>query len=140
MSKQLRALLERKNKALAAAKSINDKAATERRDLTDDERVKVDAHLTEIATLNGDIERQRTLDAAEASMAGVDVRDDAHITVDGPNVLKDPKWGFKSFGEFSREVKEASVPGGKRSERLSLVAAAPSTYGNESVGQDGGFL
>ncbi|MGH6959460.1 MAG: phage major capsid protein, partial [Dongiaceae bacterium] len=140
MSKQLRALLERKNKAVAAAKALNDEAATEKRDLTDEERTQVDAHLAGIATLNGDIERQRALDSAEASMAGVDVASDSRVTVDGPNVLKDPKWGFSSFGEYCREVKAAGQPGGSPSERLALVAAAPSTYGSEGSGQDGGFL
>lgn len=138
MSKQLRALLERKQKALAAANAINGKAQTEGREPTDEERTQLDAHLAEINKLNGDIERQRQLDAAEASMTGVTVSGPAGVTNPEPNVQQDPRRGFASFGEFASDVRAAS----RRANRVvseRLMAAAPTTAANESVGEDGGY-
>jgi HK97 family phage major capsid protein len=140
MSKQLRALLERKQKALAAANAINGKAASESREPTEEERTQLDTHLTEINKLNGDIERQRQLDAAEASMTGITVSGPDAVTVGDPNVLQDPKRGFPSFGEFAADVRAASRKANRVvSERLAIMAAAPTTAANESVGEDGGY-
>lgn len=140
MSKQLRALLERKQKALQAANALNGTAQTEGRELTDVERTQLDAHIAEINKLNGDIERQRQLDAAEASMTGVTVSGPGGISNPEPNVLNDPKRGFASFGEFAGDVRAASRKANRVvSERLQLVAAAPTTAANESVGEDGGY-
>jgi HK97 family phage major capsid protein len=47
----------------------------------------------------------------------------------------DPRRGYASFGEFARDVAQASL-GDSVPQRL---AATPSTYGNESSGADGGF-
>lgn len=140
MNKQLRALMERKQKALAAAKAITAQAESEKRELTDEERTQFDAHATQIETLNGDISRQQALIAAEASMAGVDLN--TPITGGAPAAEQDPRRGFRSFGEFAAVVRTAGQPGGMgvQDERLRMMAAAPSTYGNESVGADGGYL
>ncbi len=138
MSKKLRALLERKTKALAAANAITSQAEKDgNRDLTAEERTETDTILASINTLNGDIERQRQLDTAEASLAGVEVTDVASVTSAVPAVLKDPKRGFASLGEFSLEVRRAAAQNGSISDRLR--AAAPSAYGAEGVGADGGF-
>lgn len=47
------------------------------------------------------------------------------------------KWGFRHFGEFAVSVRNACARGGTVDSRL--VANAPTTYGQEGVGADGGF-
>ena len=47
------------------------------------------------------------------------------------------KWGFRSSGEFLAAVLKSSAKGGSIDPRL--VANAPTTYGQEGVGADGGF-
>ncbi len=46
-------------------------------------------------------------------------------------------WGWRSFGEFGQGVAQASMRGGKIDPRL--IANAPTTYGNEGSGPDGGY-
>jgi HK97 family phage major capsid protein len=54
--------------------------------------------------------------------------------------LEDPgKWGFRTMGEFAAAVRVGSSKGGVTDPRL-VANAAPSTYGTEGVGADGGFL
>lgn len=45
--------------------------------------------------------------------------------------------GFNSFGDFARHVMIAGLKGGSVDPRL--IAAAPTTYGTEGVGADGGY-
>ena len=91
-------------------------------------RGELDAHLAEINTLNSDIERQRQLDAAEASMAGVVVSGPAGVVVGDPAVVQDPRRGYSHFGEFAADVRAATRKANPIvSERLALCAAAPST-------------
>ncbi|KKN27508.1 hypothetical protein LCGC14_0863920 [marine sediment metagenome] len=51
--------------------------------------------------------------------------------------LKDPKCGWRSFGEYAHGVIEGSRPGARPDERL--LRAALTTFGSEGVGADGGF-
>lgn len=57
------------------------------------------------------------------------------ISGGAPNLLKDPKRGFRHFGEFAHAVinKQESDP------RLRIIASAPTTFGDEGTGADGGF-
>lgn len=48
------------------------------------------------------------------------------------------KWGFRGLGEFAQCVRNAQRQGGYVDPRL--VMNAPTTYSQESVGADGGFL
>jgi len=62
------------------------------------------------------------------------------IKVGNPNVLSDPKRGYKHAGEFFRDVVQASGEAKVMSERLNIVQKATlSTFGSEGVGVDGGF-
>ncbi len=134
MTKKLRALIERKTKLITDARAIDKAAEAASRDFTDEERSQSAGLLTQLEALNGDIDRERALMAAEASASGLVISDDASVTGAEPNILKDPKRGFHSFGDFAASVRT-------RDPRLgALSAAAPSTYGNESVGADGGYL
>ena len=51
------------------------------------------------------------------------------------NIEADPKRGFATFGEFARSVARSTT----RGEVDARFAAAPTTFGNESSGADGGF-
>lgn len=137
MSKQLRELQARKAKQVAAMRAITDKAAAESRDLTDDEAAAFDAEREALARTNAAISREEALIEAERS-AGVQIPDGAHITVT-ENIERDPKRGFKSFGEFAAAVKAGAGRGAAIDDRLQIGAAAPGTYGNEASGADGGF-
>lgn len=141
MNKALRALLQRKASAVEAARQINDMAASESRDLTDDEQAQIDAHLKSAEALNASIEREQRLIEAERAMAGtaLELPEGATIGAVEPNVLSDPRRGFGSMGDFLGAVRRASLRPNAIDERLSLSAAA-STYANETVGADGGFL
>lgn len=133
MNPRLRALLERKQKALDAAKAISQKAEKEGRDLTEEERKQYDAHLADVDMLNGDIHREQKLIEAERAAPG--------IPSAVARVEEDPRRGFQSYGEFCIAVRQAALPGGAVDDRLrAMHAAAPSTYGNEGSGADGGWL
>lgn len=47
------------------------------------------------------------------------------------------QWGWQSFGQFAKAVSNATKSGGRIDPRL--VANAPTSYGQEGVGADGGF-
>ncbi|WP_291996744.1 phage major capsid protein [Candidatus Accumulibacter sp. ACC012] len=139
MSKQLRELQARKTTLVKEARGLTDLAASESRDLTDDEVTAFDALRARIDAASAAIDREAALIADEARI-GVD-----HVI--GPIVTDnreaDPRRGFGSVGEFMQAVYQADKPGQSIDARLLLGgigAAAPSNYGNEAVGQDGGFL
>ncbi len=138
-TKKLRALLERKTEIVSRARAINDAATAEDRDLTDDEATAYDALMSELDGVNASIEREQRLIEEELSVGALEVRDGASITGGTPRVEEDPRRGFESFGEFAMAVRSAFSEHAV-DDRLRIGAAAPSTYGNEGVGADGGFL
>lgn len=136
MNKELRALLERKQKAAAKARALVDAAKADGRDLSAEEQTAFDATMADIERLNASIKREEALIEAERTAAAIP---DGPISGGAPRIEQDPKRGFKSFGEFASAV--AAVPiKHSMDERLKIGAAAPSTYGNEGTGADGGFL
>lgn len=138
--KQLRQALSDKK---AEGKKVLDAADADGRDLNDDEVERLEA-------INGEVEDlQKQLEQAEAEadkqarqallraqMGGqrIEVGDDRRTL--------DPTAGFSNFGEFALAVKRASPgrPGGPQYDERLGYGAAPTTYGNEGAGQDGGFL
>lgn len=136
MTKELRALLERKEKAAQKARAALDAAKADGRiDLNAEEQASYDAAMTEIEKIASAIDREQKLIEAERSAVSFE----GPITGGAPRVEQDPKRGFKSFGEFAAAV--AAVPTKHAVDpRLTIGAAAPSTYGNEGTGADGGFL
>ena len=136
MSKQLRALQARKSALVKEARALTDLAATESRDMTDAEVTAFDALRGKIDAASASIDREATLIAEEARLSasnalGVVVADNREL---------DPKRGFASIGEFMQAVYLSQKPGKSMDERLFIGAAAPTSFGNESAGQDGGFL
>jgi HK97 family phage major capsid protein len=138
MNAALRALLERRQQAVAAAKAITDGAAAATRDLTAEERTNVDAHLASITTIDADIARQRAIIEAERGAQTIAVGDGARVT---NNLAEDPRGGFQNFAQFAQHVRQANPANNNVSRELAAWnAAAPSTYGNEGNMADGGFL
>ena len=141
MNKKMRELLARKSQHVTAMRALTDAASAAGRDLTDDEANKFDDLKAQLNAATGAIDREQLLIDAERS-AGVVIPDDAVITT-SENVAADPKRGFKSFGDFAKAVigaGKAAKAGGSIDQRLMIGAAAPTTFGSEAVGADGGFM
>lgn len=136
MNKKMRALLAQKSSLVTSMRAITDTAAAAGRDLSEDEVGKFDGLKAQLESTNAAIAREQLLIDEEKS-AGVFVPDNAHIT-STDNRAADPTRGFSSMGEFYRAVARAGM-GAAFDERLSINAASPSTYSNESSGADGGF-
>lgn len=139
MSKVIRGLQQRRAALVADARLLLDAARNAgSTDLSAEQQTKYDALREQIAGFDRAIAREQEMEDAEAA-SGVVVRDDAVISVT-QNAAADPKRGFKHFGDFAQSVINAARHNGALDERLTIDAAAPATYGNESSGQDGGFL
>jgi HK97 family phage major capsid protein len=152
MSARLRHLQSQKTATVAAMRSITEAAAAEDRDLSPEEQSAFDLHKTKIQTLNASIEREQLLAVEEAGLsaalpaghtsAAVAVAAHSTISVED-NTEKDPRRGFASFGEYARAVMGASVSvrsGSAVDHRLMPLASAPSSFGGETFGADGGVL
>jgi HK97 family phage major capsid protein len=153
MSAKLRALQAKKAEQVQAARAFNDatdaKATAENRGWTDEETAAYAALRDGIGATSAAIERENALIAEEAGIAAARPAGASSVAIPAAarievreNVENDPKRGFKSFGEFAQAVYGASqvkAVGGAADTRLAVVAAAPTTYGNEGAGADGGF-
>lgn len=156
MSANLRALQARKADAVKAMRTLSDQAAADNgRDFTAEEQAEFDKNKASVVSLNAAIEREAALVAEEAGLsAAAPAAGQSHVVLPPNsrievehNADKDAKRGFKSFGEFARSVQGAAFAArgaGALDPRLmalgGIQAAAPTTYGNESSGADGGFL
>lgn len=157
MSKKLRELQSKKSAAaqektslLQAASTLLDKASLENRDLSEAEaaefaRLKgsADGKSAEIERLQAMIDLEQEISAASAAAGSVVILsgNGSDIAVED-KAAKDPKLGFKNFGDYASAVFKAALPGHAPDPRLIPLrsAAAPTTYGGEGVGTDGGFL
>jgi HK97 family phage major capsid protein len=142
MNKKMRELLARKSQHVTAMRALTDAASAAGRDLNDDEVTKFNDLKAQLESTNAAIDREQLLIDAEKS-AGVVIPDDARMS-STDNREADPARGFASFGEFAQSVigagKIAKQGGGRMDERLFIGAAAPSIFGSEGVGADGGFM
>ena len=136
MNKKMRALLAQKAQHVTAMRAINDAASAAERDLTEAEATQFAGLKAQLEATNAAIDREQLLIEAEKS-AGIVIPDNAHITATD-NRADDPTRGFRSVGDFYRAVAHAGM-GKAFDERLSINAAAPTTFSNESGGADGGF-
>lgn len=148
----------------ASANNIKALAEAEKRDLTDDERKDLDQIFASFNELSADIERHERLEAMNATVAAPNGRrtdpdgaaepqaaanpnasraqaDAGRARPSVPAQAKDNrdtgKWGFRSQGEYFSAVIKASAKGAMPDPRL--IANAPTSFGSEGVGQDGGF-
>lgn len=141
MNARIRALLQSKQQAVESARAILDVADAASRDLTPDEEAEYTRLDKSIEGMNARIAREHALADEERNAVALPLPAGTVLSGGKPQVLDDPKRGFRSFGEFASTVMAAGTPGARSlDERLSIMAAAPSTYGSEGSGQDGGFL
>lgn len=147
MNKSLRALLEKKTVAVQRMRALADIGASDT-GLTAEQDAEFTALSASVEQLNVAIAREQALIEQERTVAATPAapRDDVTVTPASrvsvtDNRTLDPSRGFATFGDFARSVRAAAMPGsGRMDERLNIGAAAPSVYGNEAGGQDGGFL
>lgn len=137
MNKKMRELLARKSQHVAAMRAVTDKAAAEGRDLSAEEATQFDGLKAQLESTNAAIDREQLLIDAERSAGSVDIGDGAGMQ-SSDNRAQDPTRGFRSMGEFYRAVAQAGMGRGL-DERLTIGAAAPTTFGNEAAGADGSF-
>jgi len=130
---------------------LRDTAAAAGRDLDDEEAVEVDTLLDTIEKTQASIARAERMEALAADTGNGGNRRTAPNPVNAgglefsgaPGSVRAPmpsaqdrnKWGWRGLGEFATAVRNASV-GGTVDPRL---INAPTTYGSEAVGADGGF-
>lgn len=140
------------------ANNVKARATAEKRDLTDDERKDLDQIFAAFEELSADIERHEQVEAMNAKMAapagrrtdpdnsGEPSKNATRAQADArraslPAQAKDHrdtgKWGFRSQADYFAAVVKSSGKGAVADPRL--IANAPSTYGQEGVGADGGF-
>lgn len=131
MSKKLREHKARKATLVQQASALT--AAAAGRDFTEEESTQFDGLRAQIEGVNRQIEaeeflveQQRSVDLPGNILSVHDNRED------------DDTRGFRNAGEFYRAVAQAGRGRGV-DPRLSIGAAAPSTFSNESAGADGGF-
>ncbi len=148
----------------ADATNIKARAQAESRSLTDDERKDLDQIMASFEEIEADVARIENLDAMTARMgapagrktvpndqaaeppAGTQTRAQADATQPRqrasipaqPRDNRDTgRWGFRSEAEFMNAVLKSSSKTASIDPRL--IANAPTTYGQEGVGADGGF-
>lgn len=143
------------------ANNISATVETDGRSMTDDERREFDALSQEFDELEGDIARyeanvERNLRLRNSGNRQVDPpsggaqgepsqtraqADGGRARASVPAQPKDNRgagtWGFQNFGNYLASVRNMSAKGGTLDPRY--VQNAPSTYGQEGVGADGGF-
>lgn len=134
-----------------SAKAIQATADAEKRDLKPEEETELEANIAEFDKIELDIKRREKVAGQEARLAASAGRKAAPNVVatdkDGDGVkgkrLEVPRasatersrWGWHNLGDFFTAVKESETTG-KVDPR---IVNAPTTYGSEGVGADGGF-
>lgn len=134
----IRALQQRKAKASQNLRALLDAAGEN--EFSAEQQTQYDALKAEVDKLDGLIAREAEALEIERSVGGGNA--DRVTYGEGrmtDRAEADGSRGFATFGEFARAVVMASGFNGRRDERLTFEAAAPSTFGNESTGTDGGF-
>lgn len=143
------------------AQTIKAAADAAKRDFTSDEEKELDDIFGQVEKTRGDIERRERIEANSAALATGGGRatepNDPGAAADpqaraaappaaaarprAPATPRDPvdygRRGWRNVGDFARGVMSASRPGGAVDPRL--LVDAPSTWGSEGVGADGGF-
>lgn len=152
----------------AESQSILAAADADKRDLSGEEQEKLDLLIDEFEVKKADLARMQAIGEQAAMLAGSGGRrtqaeeprtasddaeelDDTAATPTRPamatrarrepniNVKTDrSRWGWPTFGEFAAKVRHACINGGHIDQRLQ-AQMAPTSYGNEGAGAEGGF-
>jgi HK97 family phage major capsid protein len=159
---------ERQDELVADSRTIMAAADAEKRDLTEDELDKIKANTADFEKAKRLIDVREAVVAQEDILSRPQGRvtdpDDMPVDAAEPDVEPEAEPdskprakaqarprarvigersrlrgdnGFRAFGDFVMAVKNAGMRGGDADGRL--MAAAASTFGNESSGTDGGF-
>lgn len=135
MSKKLRELRAKKAAFVQQAGDIA--AAATDGVMTAEQQTSFDGLKAQIEGVNRQIEAEQFL-IEQSAGSFVEVPDGQIVVTDRRE--SDARRGFQSFGEFAQAVRQASANPGRPDERLGIGAAAPTSYGGEGAGTDGGFL
>ncbi|WP_130470639.1 phage major capsid protein [Candidatus Magnetaquicoccus inordinatus] len=161
MSKNLLMLQQRKTAAIDAARSIQETALAEDRDMTDQEVSEHSALVSSAKNLQDAIDREMelvTLEARGASTTTTVLSQAARMAAGNAPAQQsaarasvstygsgekasdatDGKRGWNNLGEFAQAVQVAAVT--KEHDRRLTFDASLTSYSNEGTGADGGFL
>lgn len=136
MKNRLAALQQKLDGAIKAYREHMDKEPAE---------AEVDAHAATAATLKAAMDRASAAVAGEraareAEGQALEAGEGTTVVVGDDRKAADPKRGFAHLAEFVAATIQAGQPNGVVDKRLGIAAQAPTTYGNESAGADGGYL
>jgi len=137
------------------ANDIQNQADEEKRELSAEELETIDSILAEFKRTEKDIARRESIQANADRLTASNGRQSAPNDVvnsasgerqaAGGKEYRQPinhaevgRGGFRSFGDFAAKVMAGSNPTAPRIDKR-LIVDAPTTYGNEGVGADGGF-
>jgi HK97 family phage major capsid protein len=134
-----------------AGNSIQARADAEKRDLTADEQKEMSEIFASFAAVEADIERRKQLEELNAKVsapAGRKTNPEVQDNQDQPRKPYRPepqlrdhkdanKWGFRSMADYLSAVVSSSAKGAAPDPRL--IANAPTSFGSEGAGADGGF-
>lgn len=138
--------------------ALMQKADDEERSLSEDDEKLLSSNGAEFETLKNDIERRTELEDQATHLASstarkteptgprlseddsytFDAKPEERVQVNAASMRDTARWGWRSIGEFAKAVKGACGPGGSIDVRLDQ-RAAPTNYGQEGVGAEGGF-
>lgn len=144
MNKRMRELLKKRAAIMAEVEALNAKAGDDGL-LTEDQQKEFTALESKIKDIDTAYAREESIQQMSKAL-GADVAEAADGSGEDVKVLgdlkdKDPKGGWKSFGEFAAAIVSASKKqGGVVDERLSIGATDATTFGNTDSGVDGGYL
>jgi len=139
--------------------AIQARADQEKRDLTQDEREKLQDTLDRYDNIEEDIERRKRLEKQTRKTAQLssdepeDEKKETRKTAPGDPMAGSPgrrpeyakpkdqsgRCGWRSMGEFAQTVALAGSGDGGSAARQMIESRAPTTYGTEGIGADGGF-
>jgi HK97 family phage major capsid protein len=113
-------------------------------DLTDDETDEIEANADELTKLNKKIKALKLLQpTGQGRRTNPEARNEPASGQRGRTVPAEPRqdaqrMGFRSFGEFAQTVQNHYR--GNVTDGVTRLRNAATTFGNEGVGADGGFL
>lgn len=141
---------------------LQNKADAENRDLTNEEHNAVGEMFSEFEATEEEIERRERIEAQTARLRKSNGPESEPNDPQPQNLAPDRepqnhlrkprtprveyiedrgKFGFRDFGDFAQAVAHANPRlSGSIDPRLRDIRNAPTTYGNETAGADGGFL
>jgi HK97 family phage major capsid protein len=153
-------LKARRCELLETAKAIQATADAEKRDMTADESAQLESVFAEGEKIKADIARRESLASFESEVTAANNESRGRQSVPAKPAKNEPehdeglqareirtpirnaaergRYGWHNFGDFAFAVRNASMPGGEQKMDPRLLNA-PTTYGSEGIGPDGGF-